>query len=415
MTVKDLQLIAPNTKWVRLLSGVFKQAVHMSDEVMVNNPNYVKQIDSMIKATDNRVLANHMIADVILNSLPLLHPKWLQLHDFYLHRITGRKAVPPRWYICTKSAATLSAAFSALYVRKYFHSESKHKVEEMVNFIHKEFIQMLNSVEWMDETTRLQALDKAKAITSHIGFPKQLLNDSQIAKIYENLQEFSADQYFKNMLKTSKWLTDFSSQSLTQTRLKGDWRNFAETTVVNAYYSAIENAIIFPAGILRGMFFNYNNPNYLNFGAIGTVIAHEITHAFDDIGKQFDKNGNNKNWWAKTTDDMFKNRTLCLINQYNNYVLPDIQRNLNGINTLGENIADNVGVREAFKAYQAYAKLYPKEKMLPGLKYTPEQLFWITYGNVWCSRTRPEVSKMFIDKETHSPARFRESNEFNEY
>ncbi|CAG2178359.1 unnamed protein product, partial [Oppiella nova] len=112
------------------------------------------------------------------------------------------------------------------------------------------------------------------------------------------------------MLKTSKWLTDFSSQSLIQKRLKGDWRNFAETTVVNAYYSAIENAIIFPAGILRGMFFNYNNPNYLNFGAIGT---------------------------------------------------------LNGINTLGENIADNVGVREAFKAYQAYAKLYPKEKMLPGL------------------------------------------------
>ncbi|CAG2110395.1 unnamed protein product [Medioppia subpectinata] len=145
----------------------------------------------------------------------------------------------------------------------------------------------------------------------------------------------------------------------------------------------------------------------MNFGAIGTVIAHEITHAFDDIGKQFDKYGNNENWWHSTTDTMFKNRTQCLINQYNGYVLQDIATNLNGINTLGENIADNVGVREAFKAYKSYVKQHPKELTLPGLRYTPEQLFWITYGNVWCTQVRPEVSKMFVDKETHSPARFR--------
>ncbi|CAG2113421.1 unnamed protein product, partial [Medioppia subpectinata] len=175
-----------NTKWIRLLSGIFRQTIHPSDEVIVNNPNYVKQIDRMLILTDKRVLANHMIADVILSSLPLLHPKWLQLYDLYSHRITGRKAVPPRWHVCTKSAASLTAAFSALYVRKYFHKESKHKVEEMVNFIHKEFIKMLNSVEWMDEKTKEKALDKAKAITSYIGFPKQLLNDSQIRQIYEN-------------------------------------------------------------------------------------------------------------------------------------------------------------------------------------------------------------------------------------
>ena len=178
-----------------------------------------------------------MIADVILTSMPLLSPKWLRLHDFYLHRITGRKAVPPRWQICIKSAATLSTAFSALYVRKYFDQKSKHKViiiylkqiffshlkiysdlkvEEMVQFIHKEFIKMLNRVDWMEDRTRKQALEKARTITTHIGFPQQLLNDYEIAKVYQNVSQTelrpTVFSYFQTHDKkdNSEYVFDFS-------------------------------------------------------------------------------------------------------------------------------------------------------------------------------------------------------------
>ncbi|XP_054159894.1 neprilysin-2-like [Oppia nitens] len=407
MTVKELQVLAPNTPWLQLLSAIFGQTIHLNDEIVVNNPYYVKQVDHLINITNKRILANHMLADIVLTSLSLLHPKWFQLNEMYLNRITGRQSIPPRWQTCVKSAASLSVAFSALYVRKYFAKESKQKAKEMVYFIHKKFIEMFDDIEWMDQLTRERAIQKATAITSYIGFPDQLLNDSQIANIYQNLDDFDDSQYFQNTLKMMKWLTNYSHKDLRESRNKGNWQNFADTAVVNAYYSAVENAIIFPAGILQGIFFNYHNPNYLNFGAIGTVIAHEITHAFDDIGKQFDQNGNNNNWWDSRTDSLFNNKSQCLINQYNNYVLPEIEVNINGMKTLGENIADNVGVREAFRAYKTYISTRGPELTLPGLKYTPEQLFWITYGNIWCTKTRPEMTKMIISEETHCPSRFR--------
>jgi predicted metalloendopeptidase len=145
----------------------------------------------------------------------------------------------------------------------------------------------------------------------------------------------------------------------------------------------------------------------LNFGAIGFVIGHEITHGFDDRGRQFDKDGNNKNWWDHQTDLNFRNRTQCMVEQYNNYTVPENGLSVNGVNTQGENIADNGGLKEAFLAYKKWVKDHESEKALPGLEYTPDQLFWISAANVWCGKYRTEVLKLRVMVGSHSPPMFR--------
>lgn len=152
---------------------------------------------------------------------------------------------------------------------------------------------------------------------------------------------------------------------------------------------------------------NNNHFSYLNFGAIGFVIGHEITHGFDDRGRQFDKDGNNKNWWDHQTDLNFRNRTQCMVDQYNNYTVPENGLSVNGVNTQGENIADNGGLKEAFLAYKKWVQDHEAEKSLPGLEYSPDQLFWISAANVWCGKYRNEVLKLRVMVGSHSPPMFR--------
>lgn len=165
--------------------------------------------------------------------------------------------------------------------------------------------------------------------------------------------------------------------------------------------------LVFPAGILQGHFFGSNRPNYLNYGAIGSVVGHEITHGFDDVGSQFDENGNLKNWWAPTTSKSFKIKSQCLVDQYG--AIRDKQTNLklNGIITLGENIADNGGVQFGYLAYKKYVERHGTENRLPGLDYTPEQMFWLGWAQSWCSLYKTESKKIQILKDPHPPGSYR--------
>ncbi|CAG2121032.1 unnamed protein product [Medioppia subpectinata] len=165
--------------------------------------------------------------------------------------------------------------------------------------------------------------------------------------------------------------------------------------------------MVIPAGILQGIFYNKNRPNYLNYGTIGEVAGHELTHGFDDTGRQFDLKGQVNNWWDDVTDEKFKLKSQCIIDQYSNYTVDTIGMNLNGINTQGENVADNGGIKQAFRAYQTYVRNNGAEDLLPGLKYTAEQLFWISYGIQSCSKESAEYLKLMIETDSHSPSKYR--------
>ncbi|XP_035227775.1 neprilysin-2-like [Stegodyphus dumicola] len=405
-TVKKLMEEVPQIDWLKYFNGLLNNEITENETLIINVPKFVIKFAEYITKVDKRVVANYMMWRVAGQSLSILSKDWRTLAQEYSSVITGKSQEEPRWEQCLSSlSGSLGVALSSYYVKHYFREDSKDAALELVEYIHKEFLNILANIDWMDTETKKQAKEKANAITPYIGYPKELLNDTYVSDLYTNLT-LSNESYFENIMKVRRWSTDYSFSRLRKPNIKGEWKKHARAAVVNAFYNSLENSIEFPAGILQHSFFNKDRPHYLNFGAIGYVIGHEITHGFDDRGRQFDKDGNNVNWWDQKTDELFKKKAQCIIDQYSNYTAENGMQ-VNGINTQGENIADNGGLKEAYLAYHSWVKDHGKEPKLPGLKYTPSQLFWISAANVWCGKYRPEILKLRIISGSHSPPQFR--------
>merc|ERR1711862_677867 len=281
-------------------------------------------------------------------------------------------------------------------------------MQEMVKDIRGEFNTILSEIDWMDEETRIRAKDKLKTMKEYIGYPEEIMVEKNLEDLYVKL-EVGSESHFLNGINMSVWGTNYAWAKLREVVDKTDWKRHGAPAVVNAFYSPLENSIQFPAGILQGNFFGADRPAYMNYGAIGWVIGHEITHGFDDQGRTFDSTGNLANWWERSTEENYLEKAQCIIWQYGNYTArPPVNINLNGINTQGENIADNGGIKEAYNAYKSWAKRNGEEPRLPGFAaYTPEQMFWISAGNTWCSKYRPLALERRIRTGAHSPGPFR--------
>lgn len=243
----------------------------------------------------------------------------------------------------TLPVPSLPISVGALYVRKHFKDDAKSNALEMVKGIHDEFLAILGKVDWMDEETRMAALDKAKAMTTHIGYPDEIMDNAKLEEYYKDL-EINPDTYLESVLNMNVFGTDYAFNKLRKPVNKTDWVSHARPAIVNAFYSSIENSIRkclqvalfkevkkfdsifksteFPAGILQGQFFRADRPRYMNYGAIGFVIGHEITHGFDDQGRQFDKQGNLVDWWKPDTKTAYLKKAKCIVEQYGNYTEP---------------------------------------------------------------------------------------------
>lgn len=220
----------------------------------------------------------------------------------------------------------------ALYVRKFFNDKSKQHAIEIVENIRGSFIDMLQKVDWMDQRTKNAAIAKANSLIAHIAYPEELMNDTKLEEYYKDL-EMDDDQYLLNALRLNQFKTRQIIEELNRPVDKNEWLTHSTPAMTNAFYSALENSIQFPAGILQGQFLNEDRPNYINYGTIGQIIGHEITHGFDDLGRQFDQNGNLHDWWDPETKQKFLNKTKCIIDQYSNYTVPKLNLtvSLNGI------------------------------------------------------------------------------------
>ncbi|XP_049822741.1 neprilysin-2 isoform X3 [Aethina tumida] len=409
MTIDDLQKNFPSIPWNEYMNTLLAPdtSVQPGEIIIVNVPKYITDFERLISRTPKRVQANYVMWRAAATSVSYLTEELRNRQLEYTTIVTGRTEREARWKECIDlSAGSLSIAAGALYVRKYFHEEARQSAIEMVKDIREEFQTILNNVEWMDETTRKNALEKAKSMSTHIGYPDELTDDKKLEEFYGNL-ELDPDNYMRSILNLTLFGTRFSFKRLRQPVNKTDWITHGRPAVVNAYYSSIENSIQFPAGILQGVFFSADRPRYMNYGAIGFVIGHEITHGFDDQGRQFDKEGNLVDWWAPQTREAFVSKAQCIIDQYGNYTVPELKLNLNGINTQGENIADNGGIKEAYKAYDKWVRKNGDEPKLPGIKYNGRQLFWVSAAMVWCSKTRVEEMKQIVVTDEHSPDSFR--------
>ncbi|XP_035221859.1 neprilysin-2-like [Stegodyphus dumicola] len=401
-TVKELNEKFPQINWLKYFNGLLKDQIFENETLVVAVPNFIRKFADLITQTDKRVVANYMLWRVVKESLPNLAEDSRALMHDYESVMSGQSKQKPRWEQCLWSVSgSLGVALSSYYVREHFKEESKQAAVNMVQYIQDEILDILKNIDWMDSETKKHAKEKAEAIVPHIGYPTELLNDSYVADLYKDLR-LTNESYFENARKLRIWSTDEMFSRLREPFIKGLWKNYAEVAVVNAYYAPTENTINFPAGILQHPLFNSDQPQYLNFAAIGLVIGHEITHGFDDQGRQFDKDGNNVNWWDDETDRRFKEKAQCIIEQYGNYTVAD-GIPVNGINTQGENIADLGGIKAAYLAYQTWTKDNGIEPALPGLNYTQNQLFFISAANVWCGKYRPEDLKTSVMYGYHSP------------
>ncbi|XP_078040555.1 M13 family metallopeptidase neprilysin 2 isoform X2 [Augochlora pura] len=409
MTLRELSKTYRSIPWKEYFNTLLAPNAQVDDDevVIVSVPSYISDLEELLVSTPKRVQANYAIWRATASSVSYLTEEIRKKQLQYSTALSGRTEREPRWKECIDTVSgNLAISVGAMYVRKYFKEDAKKNALEMVADIRAEFKEILKRVDWMDEETRKSALDKAASMSSHIAYPEELLDDKKLEDFYEKL-ELSPDNYLESILNLTLFGVDYSFGKLRKPVNKTDWVTHGRPADVNAYYSSIENSIQYPAGILQGAFFNKDRPKYMNYGAIGFVIGHEITHGFDDQGRQFDKVGNLVDWWQPETKENYLERAECIIHQYGNYTVEDVGLNLNGINTQGENIADNGGIKEAYLAYKKWVKRNHKESRLPGLPYTPEQLFWISAANTWCTKYRPETMKLRITTGFHSPGKFR--------
>ncbi|XP_055373967.1 neprilysin-2 [Condylostylus longicornis] len=409
ITLKQLQMEYTYMDWLDYINSLLPKSIQIDENEIINIsvPDFLKNLGSLLAKTDKRRIANYLMWRIHGYSAFFLTEEIRKIQMKFITSVSGKQDQEPRWKECVDiTASSLSMAVGSLYVRKHFKEDAKSIAMEMVNGIRQVFKKILQEVAWMDESTRTSALIKLEKMTTHIGYPNELMDDSKIENYYKEL-DIDPQRYLESILNMSIFGTNFAFGRLRSHVNKTDWITHAKPAVVNAYYASLENSIQFPAGILQGKFFSADRPKYMNYGAIGYVIGHEITHGFDDQGRQFDVNGNLIDWWRGDTKEAYLKRAKCIIEQYGNYTEPLTGLRLNGINTQGENIADNGGIKESYYAYKEWAAENKPEPSLPGLPYTPSQMFWISAAQTWCSKYRKESMKMRIITGVHSPAEFR--------
>ncbi|KPU80743.1 uncharacterized protein Dana_GF16094, isoform B [Drosophila ananassae] len=425
-TPMQLQAAYPYVQWVDYMNALLPEGLNVAEDEMINLsvPSFFEDLGKLLAKTPKRVIANYMFWRIHGFSIGFLSEEFRKRQLQYATALSGRQEQEARWKECVDIATgsmdeeseddydSLGISVGSLYVRKHFHQDSKANALEMVTDIRDVFNDILDEVNWMDDKTKKEAKQKLHSMATHIGYPDEMLDNEKLAQYYAKL-DIDPDKYFESFLGMNIFGTDYSFNKLRLPVNKTDWVRHARPAIVNAFYSSLENSIQFPAGILQGHFFNAQRPKYMNFGAIGYVIGHEITHGFDDQGRQFDVKGNLRDWWQPDTQKAYLSKAKCIIEQYGNYTERATGLNLNGINTQGENIADNGGVKESYIAYHRWVEKHGQEPKLPGLDYSPQQMFWISAGQTWCAKYRKESLKMRITTGVHSPSEFRVLGSFS--
>ncbi|KAK7127685.1 hypothetical protein R3I93_020307 [Phoxinus phoxinus] len=405
MQVKELATLAPAVDWIPFLSAVFAPvALNDSEPVVVYAKEYLQEVSELISNANKSVLNNYMIMKVVRKMVSILDQRFQDAEQRFLEVMYGtKKSCTPRWKLCVSDTdSALGFALGALFVKATFSEDSKAFVEDMVSEIKWAFEDSLKTVGWMDPETKKAAKEKADAIYNMVGYPKFIMNPKELDKVFNDFDVVS-ELYFQNVMNYYNFSARVTADQLRKTPNRDQWSMTPPT--VNAYYNPTKNEMVLPAGILQAPFYNHAWPKAMNFGGIGVVMGHELTHAFDDQGREYDKDGNLRSWWQNSSVDAFKLQTQCMVEQYGNYSIN--KEPLNGKHTLGENIADNGGLRAAYKAYVNWMEKNGEEATLPALGMTNHQLFFVGFAQVWCSVRTPESSHEGVITDPHSPSRFR--------
>ncbi|KAE8739548.1 hypothetical protein FOCC_FOCC014968 [Frankliniella occidentalis] len=413
-----LQEDVPELDWHLFLKTVLKTDISREEPVVCYGLPYFRSMGKILAETDRRVVHNYVLWRLVMTVIPHMIDEYASKRVEFRRVLHGILSERPRWAQCVElTNKKLGMAVGALFIRDNFNHESKETALEMIHNIRGAFNELLAENAWMDDETRAVAKEKADAMNERIGYPDMLTNPAELNQEYIMLN-VTPGQFLVNILNVLRYEAYHNFQNLRQPVNRDKWST--EPVVVNAFYNPNKNDIMFPAGILQPLFYSKYFPKSLNYGGIGVVIGHEITHGFDDKGRQFDKDGNLMQWWNNATVRAFRERAQCIVDQYNRYRLPDITSFINGRMTQGENIADNGGLKQSFRAYRKWVAKHGEEPRLPGINLTHNQLFFLNYAQIWCGSMRPEDALSKVRSSVHPPGPIRvlgplsNSNDFAE-
>lgn len=360
-------------------------------------PEYFEEVAKVITSKkDIEAIKAYFAWNVINTAAGYLSENFVNANfEFFGRTLSGAEQLRPRWKRVTSTVdGAMGEALGQLYVERFFPPEAKHRMVEMVNNLKEAFALRINDAAWMSDATKKLAIEKLSTILVKVGYPEKWRDYSGL--------EIKNDSYFANVIRSNEFDIAYMVSKIDKPVDRDEWGMTPQT--VNAYYNPTTNEICFPAGILQKPFFDMNADDAFNYGAIGVVIGHEMTHGFDDQGRHYDKEGNLNDWWNEQDAENFKNNSQVLVDWFNKVKVSDEPLTYaNGSLTLGENIADNGGLHISFRALQtALEKKQVNEKEMDG--FTPAQRFFLAYAGVWASNIREEAKLMLTAADVHSLA-----------
>jgi len=395
MPLRQLQDLTPDWNW----SNYFKDIDLLAPpDINVHQPEFFKAADNVFQSNPMEDWKAYLRWHLISEAAAELSNDFVNENFNFKERILrGTQQIKPRWKrVVMSEDGAIGEALGKLYVGFYFPPEAKARALELVNNLKEALADRIKTLEWMDEPTKQAALKKLAAFTVKIGYPDKWLDYS--------LLRVDRGAFVLNAIRASKFEAARDLNKIGKPVDRTEWGMTPPT--VNAYYNPKMNEIVFPAGILQPPFFYAKADDAVNYGGIGAVIGHEMTHGFDDQGRQYDEIGNLRDWWTPQSAAEFKKRSQAIVNQYNDYEpLPGLH--VNGELTQGENIADLGGVKLAYAALQKALDKNPPARQEKIDGFTPEQRFFLSFATIWKSKERDEELKLRLNTDPHSPARYR--------
>ncbi|MEX0870138.1 MAG: M13 family metallopeptidase [Candidatus Spechtbacterales bacterium] len=366
------------------------------DKLMVGQIEFMQRVNSVIQNTNLDDIKTYMKWFLISRTAHLLSDDFVEeSFDFWQKTLQGSESLKPRWQRCAAVIeGALGEALGQEYVQRHFPPEAKEKIRELVDNVMAVMRSRIHELDWMTKETKKKALKKLDAFETKLGYPDEWKDYSDFDVV--------GDSYVLDYLRARRFHSKDAISKVGSPVDPKEWHMAPQT--VNAYFNPFNTEVVFPAAILQAPFFDPNADDAVNYGGIGVVIGHEITHGFDDKGSQFDKDGNFKNWWSKRDREEFEKRCKAVVEQFNGYeALPGLF--VNGALTQGENIADLGGLSIAYEAYLQHVKSKPEQPILDG--FTHKQRFFLGFAQVWRAKARDEHVKQAISTDPHSPPRFR--------
>ena len=397
MSIEELSKITPSINWDNYFKGI---GINEIDKVIVMDPKYMKAMDGIMKNSSIDDIKLYLRWTTINTAAGILTTDLEKANwDFYAKTLRGAKKQRPRDERALANVnGAVGEALGKLYVDAKFPPEAKKKAEEMIANVMLGFEKRINGLEWMSDETKKKAIEKLNKLTVKIGYPDKWKDYAALE--IKGIKE--GGTYFDNSVNVAKWGFQENIAKMGKEVDRTEWGMSPQT--VNAYFNPVNNEIVFPAAILQPPFYDYRADEAVNYGGMGAVIGHEISHSFDDSGSRFDGDGNLNNWW--TEEDLTKFTALGkkLAAQYSEFtVIDDVK--INGEFTLGENIGDLGGIRAAYEGLQIFLEKNGRPDDIDG--FTPEQRFFLSWGTIWRTKSRDEALKNQVKTDPHSPGMFR--------